>query len=186
MPIYTYIEDGTVEQGDIFKNIFSVEAGDIMMDYTIDEGNIIPHLEESERFKSSYGVVPQAIVLSNSCNIELGEDRTHTDHVVFAPVLTKAGLKESLKIDSNSKIKGIMKTIRLGRQYGAHAIPPSDIKIKFDWSIVDFKKVFVISWKFFMLINKKQEFKIRLLSPYREKLSNRFGNYISRVAVEIE
>lgn len=123
-----------------------------------------------------------SIILSQSCDLVNGK----IEIVLVCPYYPLKHFIEQLSEDQKSS-KGTRKAIdnlRRGFLPGYHLLNKfSEVELLNDYQVVDFKNVYGI--QFHTLEKIIQDFKerIRLLSPYREHLSQAFARYFMRVGL---
>lgn len=175
--IYQITCDGVLRQGDILGDVPYIRINNILRDYKVDdEKNFTP--DWAYDVEPEYGVLEWAIVLTGSCDMKPNRS------ILLAPLIAYDKVEEKLTKAAKDDISGIRK----GRWPTAHALPPSDTteySLTKNYSFVDFKEVFTMRYEFAKLIVSKQENRLRLNSPYSEKLARAFATYIARVGVEI-
>lgn len=74
--------------------------------------------------------------------------------------------------------------IRRGHRPNYHMLNACDlVEKKHSIQVVDFRSVYTVPYDFLIGFAADQGKRVRLLSPYREKLSQAFGNFFSRVGL---
>jgi len=77
--------------------------------------------------------------------------------------------------------------LRRGDQPSYHLLNRSSIKdFELDYTIVDFRNVFGVPYAFLLNYINKTERRLRLLSPYKEHLSQAFARFFMRVGLPID
>lgn len=160
-------DDYSLEQGDFVKGCpIIIPADDIDED---DELEI-----EIEKIDS--------IILSQSCDLENG----NISLVLVCPYYTLKYWLYALPKDRHTTKKARIKTIRdlqNGSLPGYHLLN-KDEKVDFaDYQVVDFKNVYGINFNLLVKIVAQKQKRVRLLSPYKEHLSQAFARYFMRVGL---
>ncbi len=160
--------DSSLEQGDFVPNCPIVIPPD-----TIHQDNE-PEIEVQEI---------DSIVLSQSCDLENGK----ISLVLVCPYFNLREWLDALPKDRTSTKKAIKKTIRnlkQGSLPGYHLLNKDSERGIIDYLVVDFRNVYGINFKLLeSLIAKNKEDRVRLLSPYKEHLSQAFARYFMRVGL---
>jgi len=130
--------------------------------------------EETEVEITEYNVV----VLSQSCDLE----HTKIDIVLVAPYWTFDEIKN---INPDWASKKNKNKFREGLIPGYHLLNQCELdEFNSDFVIVDFKNVYGVQLKFLRDYLKDKQ-RIRLLSPYREHLSQAFARHLMRVGLPV-
>lgn len=154
--------------------------------------------EENREERLHYVSLPYVVVITQDCDLEQDfKERTekkgttndkHIQSVIICPGYLSASLKTGdhlLDVDMKMSGKGGQewKNITSNNHKRYHRLPPST-----DGSIpdiiLDFKHAYNISRDDIYNLYKKNYIS-SLKSPYREDVSQRFSNYISRIALPI-
>jgi hypothetical protein len=117
------------------------------------------------------------IVMSQSCDLTYNK----IDLVLVCPVwaLDEFGAKNNLYKSPNGK-----EGLRRGNFPGYHLLNKINIdEFHTDYLVVDFHNVYGVHFDLLENIARKQEKRIRLLSPYREHLSQAFARFFMRVGL---
>jgi len=171
-PWYAIIEpEDPLEQGDIFRGFPIVDPPTLSNTPTADNQII-----ETEDLVKLYDV----IIMTQSCDLE-NDKITDDDYVVLCAVYdaataeTRTGGKYTSKSTWSSLVKG----------YTIHVHPLNKCEIKhyeFNYQIVDMRLIFSIPLRFVKEVAAQQA-RIRLLSPYREHLSQAFARIFMRIGL---
>jgi len=115
----------------------------------------------------------KAVVLTNSCDIV----NEKIDNILVAPV-------EDIKVFAGKNPEVNIRQIIQNKIYRYCHLPPCLLNShKSDGFIVDFSKAFSVPREYFKSLVASQRNRLRVRPPYREHLSHRFGESISRVAL---
>ena len=159
------------------KSEENLTQGDILLDFPI----LIPnsqlfnnsqedHIEEIESETSD------VIVLSQACDLE---NYSTEDLIVFCPIYE---LKKSSIMNKKDKWKPLI----TNRILNIFMLNKCEIENhEFDFTFADLKKVITTPYKFAEEFSQKEEYRIRLLPPYREALSSAFAYQFMRVGLPI-
>lgn len=117
------------------------------------------------------------IVMSQSCDLEYGK----LEIVLVCPYwsLSKFGEKKSFYKGKEGK-----EFLRRGYQPSYHLLDKSSYEgMPDDFIVVDFRNVFGVQFNFLSDYTKRVGKRIRLLSPFREHLSQAFARFFMRVGL---
>jgi len=114
------------------------------------------------------------IILSQSCDII----QKKIDLVLVCPFYTLTELKKN---HTEYNDPNLCEKIRQGHVIGYHLL--NKLQDQQDYLIVDFKNVYAVPLDFLSTLAKIKNNRPRLLSPYRENLSQSFARFIMRVGL---
>jgi hypothetical protein len=151
-----------------------LEQGDILPDIPILEiDNILEFTGEEEIGLNYFDM----ILMNQSCDLVVREGKCKIEYATLCPIYFKDKLNHPY---FNEKSK--LNEIREGKHLGYHLLNSSNIEEKpFDLIIVDLKRTHSIKIDSLREIAVKQESRIRLRSPYRERLAKAFGDFFARI-----
>lgn len=138
----------------------------------------IPHpnerLEQSNLLRT-YNV----IVMTQACDIA----NNKVDQLIVCPIYTMSAAEKA-----NKAFKRYENKVRLkqGNFAGYHLLNEcTHAQLQMEFSVVDFKKIYSVPIKFLPNFLKTQEqlYRIRLLPPYREHLSQAFARNFMRIGL---
>lgn len=120
------------------------------------------------------------VVMSQSCDLVQGK----IDLVLVCPVWP---LSEFENRSDFFKSKRGKEALRQGNVPGYHLLNKCEIEgFQQNYLVVDFRSVYGIPFNFlFQLVQKKGK-RLRLLSPYREHLSQAFARFFMRVGLPVD
>jgi hypothetical protein len=120
------------------------------------------------------------IVLSQTCDLVAGQEKI--DHVILCALATIAVIKEDEDHDLHNK--GMRKKASKNELPAFHVIEKYDgDECNREASVVHFRQIYTLPLEFLRNIAKQRGKRLRLKSPYREQLGQRFGNFFQRVAI---
>lgn len=121
------------------------------------------------------------IIMSQSCDLEHGKLSSIVVSAIFdLDLLVNQLTKSSNKKDQN-KIKN---DIRMGNRPSYHLLDECALQDNnFNYKVVSFRDIYTIDVDFLNDFVNKQGIRIRLLSPYREHLSQSFARFFMRVGL---
>lgn len=170
-----------INQGDIFRNITHIESWE----------------ESGHELKISRIHYPYIVILSQDCDLRedaLVRSKQIDDKalvsVLAAPLynfdqfLIGEHLKD-LEIDASSISKNPAKTDHrnlIQNQTPRYHFLEEDSKAGLPRFVIDFKHYFSISIEYLLRV-KDQNFECTIDALYRERLSQRFANYLSRIGL---
>ncbi|WP_020587331.1 hypothetical protein [Desulfobacter curvatus] len=162
----------------------SITQGDIIFECPIpspDENLFQAILDEAEEIESSIDLqTADIIILTQACDIE----HDKIDSVVLCPIWPLSTLIETNSYFKASKAR---ESLRQGKEPAYHLLGEyTSDKIKLDFSIVDFHRIYSLPKKYIKQIAKNRTTRLRLLPPYREHLSQAFARYFMRVGLPID
>jgi hypothetical protein len=167
---YEVVSDGSLQQGDIFVGfpLLSYESTDDLFEKLADDSESI-HIEAS-------GSPADIIVMTQSCDLE----HDKLDMVVVCPLWSVDYLKK--KYDFG---KDRLNRIISGRQPDMHMIHKSNDP-EFPMSVVEFKRIQTVPLSWLKGIAETLSPRLRLKSPYRERLAQAFGMYFMRIGTPVD
>ncbi len=120
------------------------------------------------------------IVMSQSC--DLAQEKI--DLVLVCPYFP---LNEMEKLNDFFKSKKGKETLRRGNLPGYHLLNKSKLKeFQTEYLIVDFHNVFSVHFDYLKGLARKRNNRLRLLSPYKEHLSQAFARFFMRVGLPVD
>lgn len=150
----------------------TLEQGDILNDCPI----LIPHKDivtNPEVVIKTYDI----IVMSQSCDLE----QRKLDLVLVSPIWKMSDFEQSNAFYKGNKAK---EGLRRGYIPGYHLLNKSTISgFEKEYLVVDFRNVYGINFEFIIDFANNQEKRLRLLSPYKEHLSQAFARFFMRVGL---
>lgn len=166
---YEVVRGSKLMQGDMFFSCpIIIPPSDIPIDQptpTVIDANL-----------ESYDV----ILLSQSCDLQNG----NVNIGLVCPYKTLETFISENKSFNSPKMKEVLKR---GNSPGYHLLNKCNIEgFESDYLVVNFRNTFGIHLDFLNSIIQKNENRLRLISPYREQLSQAFGRFFMRVALPDE
>lgn len=166
---YSVVDDESLEQGDFIDN-----CEVLVSSYSLD-GESVPSDASAFRVKGVADVY-DLVIVSQSCDLENGK----LDYVLMCP---RWSYKEFAEVNSEFRKIDRLEQIRQGKQYGycmlnASAFPD----LAYEIQIVDLGVVFSVPYETLKQMAKSGGKRLRLLSPYKEKLAQAFAYYYMRIA----
>lgn len=169
---YQEVADASVEQGDIFR------------DYPI----FVPELTLEHLDQVAKGELPEvpvsilttdAIVLSQSCDLA----NNKIDSVTLCPVWGMKKFEGAMLVNLSDKEKSNRKEqIRQGKEPPFHMLAGDEV-LNMELSIVEFGRLYTTPKDFINKFADNCDTRLRLISPYREHLSQSFARYFMRVGL---
>jgi hypothetical protein len=118
------------------------------------------------------------IVMTQACDLE--HDKVNS--VVLCPIWPLDEFSKDVPMLQSDKGK---EELRRGNAPPFHLLDKDD-DFKFSFQVVDFRELYSIPVKVLKLIASKAGERPRLLSPYREQLSQSFARYFMRVGLPLD
>lgn len=139
-------------------------------------------LSESDQRPEGTIDIKQAdiIVLSQVCDIE----NDKIDSIVACPIWPLKTLmsKNTYYASTNGK-----ESLRQGKEPPYHLLNAySSTNIIHDFSVVDFHRIYSLPKEFLKKVAQSIPYRLRLLPPYREHLSQAFARYFMRVGLPVD
>ena len=175
---YDVVNTADLEQGDILSNcpIFLIDKIDIP-DLLDENGELTPVFDV---------VTYDVIVLTQSCDLQLGQGRQKIQHVVLCPIEKKSNIEKV--VNHVLSPKGMLKKASKGEHPGFFVIEAfadsAHISLDREIGVVHFQQVYTLPVAFLRDYAAMSGPRLRLKSPYREALSNRFASFFGRVALK--
>jgi len=172
-PWYDIVEGEDLEQGD-----FIDECEVLVPSYSL----IAASEETTLGGKSTYRVKGNAdiydlVIVSQSCDLENGK----LDYVLMCP---RWSYEEYAKVNSNFKKIDKLEQLRQGKYYKYCMLNEcKHIDLRCEIQIVDLGTVFSVPYDILKQMAKSSGKRLRLLSPYKEKLAQAFAYYYMRIAL---
>lgn len=163
-PWYETVHDDTLEQGDIFENCPVFFPPDDLAE--------MPLVEAVFTWKEQ-----DVVVLSQTCDMVVGREKI--SEALLCPVWLRSELTEGLLATS----KG-MEEARRGNLPGFHVLASCELPgFEREVRVVDFRRVYSLPLSFLRRRAATTEGRLRLLTPYREHLSQAFARFFMRVGL---
>jgi hypothetical protein len=119
------------------------------------------------------------VILSQACDLV----NNKVDTVVLCAYWP---LSHLVKNDSYYQASGAKESLRQGKEPAHHLIHKYESEsIQLDYSVVDFRQIYTLPKDYLARVVSEKKFRLRLLSPYREHLSQSFARYFMRVGLPI-
>lgn len=173
-PWYEVVEaSDELEQGDFIDNCEVFVPTYILNDST---NNSFTYKVEFRGFKSN------VVVINQSCDLGSKKD---LEHILVCP---RNLLSSYIKPDMNMKeIYKKLEEMRKGQQYRYFMLHQSTIlDYSCETQIVDLAKVYSIPYNAIKQMVETHDKRLRLCSPYKEKLAQAFGYYYMRIGLPID
>jgi hypothetical protein len=169
---YGIVDGQELEQGDFVKRcpVYVPEYIPTIAEETDAEKTIKYSLQTKEY---TFNVV----VMTQSCDLR-------PDKISFVVLCPYWSLEEMIARDENLRPKKMQEKIRQGYIPNYHMLHECRLsKMPHGIQIVDFRLTFTMPFNFLTQFAESQGERLRLLSPYKEKLSHAFGHFFSRVGL---
>ena len=168
---YEIVEGDDIQQGDILENCpVIILPSDLQFD-------------QQETSSQPYDIPFEGrdvIIMSQTC--DMIENREKVPEVLLCALWKKSDLKDG-KMSTNSEWEGARK----GQMPCFHVLNICNEEgFKRDFSVVDFRRVHSLPIGLTREIAKRLGRRIRLLSPYREQLSQSFARFFMRVGLPVD
>ena len=168
-PWYCLVNDDELEQGDILEYcpVFSPPP-DLTPD-SLEDGEADFTWEKRD-----------VIIMSQSCDLVKGREKV--EEVLLCTIWNRSELAELP--GGNLSAKTGMEQVRKGRLTGLQMLNKCELSdAERDFRVVDFRRTYTLPLDFCREFARKSQKRIRLLSPYREHLSQGFARFFMRVGL---
>lgn len=168
---YDNVSGDDVQQGDILENcpVFILPS-EIQLD---------PSSSRTKSWEVRFEF-RDVIVMSQSCDMVKGQEKI--PEVLLCAVWKKSDIKEGLMSSNDDWNKA-----RKGAMPGFHVLKSCDLEgFKRDFMVVDFRRVHSLPLDLVRKVAGELGERIRLLSPYREHLSQAFARFFMRVGLPVD
>lgn len=174
-PWYSLVVGDSVQQGDLLPQCPIIVP--IMTDASLGDA----HENDIISARLDYFDI---IILTQSCDLT----NEKVDYVVVCPYFTAADfIQRTLPGDSPKKAKDLLENIRRGRVLGYHLLAACEVEgFEQDMLVVDFRRVFSVPKRLITYLAERTPQRLRLMPPYREHLSQAFGQLFMRVGLPID
>jgi hypothetical protein len=123
------------------------------------------------------------IVLSQSCDLVI--DREKLSHVVLCPLQNRSEIANTPTHPLANK--GALRNAAKHKEPAFFVLPGYDHeRLRREISVVQFRQVYTLPVGFLRTIAEQRGERLRLSSPYKEALANRFAAFFGRVALPID
>ncbi len=168
-PWYSIADGENLEQGDF------VDDCEVLVSSYVLDGEAISLDVSTYRVKGTADVY-DLVIVSQSCDLENGK----LDYVLLCP---RWSYKEFAEANSDFRKIDKLEQIRQGKQYRYCMLNASNLSdLPYEIQIVDLGIVFSIPYETLKQMAKSSGKRLRLLSPYKEKLAQAFAYYYMRIA----
>jgi hypothetical protein len=173
-PWYQVISGNEITQGDILSNcpILTPAPEEILLRVAQGADEIIEDLPVKRA---------NLIVMTQACDIE----NKKAASIVFCPIWPlEAFARDAGGAKHLATVKG-KEELRKGNLPPFHLLN-SDPDFQFDFHVVDFRELYSLPTDVTAMIAEKAGDRLRLLSPYREHLSQSFARYFMWVGLPLD
>ena len=174
-PWYCVVDGEDLEQGD-----FIDRCPTFIPDYT---PTFTGQSQQSAHITPDFSIINgewqeyDVVVMSQSCDLQ-------NDKLKFVLVCPYWSLEEFSEQNANFRSRKIREEIRRGYLHSLHMLNECSLEEKKQGiQIVEFGSVYSIPFDFLKHFAKGQGRRLRLLSPYKEQLSQAFARYFMRVGL---
>lgn len=169
---YGIVDGQELEQGD-----FIVQCPVIIPEYTFNVAEE-PETEKLPGYQiNAKEYTYDVVIMSQSCDLANGKLKL----VILCPYWP---LKEIIEIHENFRPRKMQEKLRLGNIPGYQMFNTCTLRdMPREIQVVDFHMMFTVPYDFLTKFAGSQGKRLRLLSPYKEKMSQAFGHYFSRVGL---
>jgi hypothetical protein len=167
------------------QNSTSLSQGDILFNCQIilPTEDVYNSLLEENYEPDAYNpvvILEKSIILSQACDLENGK----IDSVVLCSLWD---LKQLQIANDYYQSKKARESLRQGKEPAYHLLNKSKTEnVEIDYCVVDFHRIYTVPKAYLKQIALNNKFRIRLLPPYREHLSQAFARYFMRVGLPVD
>ena len=177
-----YIEcdqDQDISQGDILLNFPILIPHEPDLDFTDPDWQTKP--VRNKVYKTSI------VIMSQACDLvsDTSQKRKPIDYVLVCRIVSVAdiGLPEPKGTQQFTKRHDFIKEIFSGSRPNLHMIGKHEGEPEINFHVVDFSETFSIPYKILEKYKNVHGKRLRLNTPHREYLSQRFGNFYTRIGL---
>ena len=150
----------------------TLQQGDILEDFTVYELSPDGH--------SSAPVLYDLMLMTQSCDI----NDPSLSHLVFCPIWTRAQIEAK---DATFFASGKITYLAKYRMIGWYPIEKCEISgLERPWRVVQFQRIITVARESTDQYLKEAKPRLRLLTPYREHMSQHFARFFMRVGLPRE
>jgi hypothetical protein len=173
-PWYEVVEGDDLQQGDFIDDCQVLIPNYALTDSVEEEISSTLSIYQLDANADFYDV----IIVSQSCDLE----NVKVDNVLVCP---RWSYSEAAKVNPKFRSKDTFERIKKGIEYRYCFLDKCEFPdFTFGLQIVDFNNVFSIPYSVMKQIALSKSKRIRLGSPYREKLAQAFAYFHMRVALQ--
>lgn len=166
-PWYDVVHGPSLEQGDVFRK-FPVFIPPVIT---------TPELYEEGAEGEVDIELTDVMILTQSCDL----DRDKMGNVLLAPIYSLSDFVAKVPKATRRSLYGELKA---GRKYSAHILDRCNIPDhESDFTVVNFAMATTVAITTLEAFANSSLPRLRLLSPYREQMSQAFGRFIMRVGL---
>lgn len=171
-----------ISQGDIFLNcpIYKLEPGDLSsIGYDLEK---LKSVGDEERDINWY--YADLVVMTQACDLE----NNPVENIVLCDLID---INDNIGHKTYNQKKDFIGKVHAGRMPGYSLIENytgANVNLHMDYKIVDFAEITTLSYVYLekFLEYHKEGKRLRLNTPHRELLSQKFGNYFARIGLPNE
>lgn len=161
---------------DVLKGDDQLLQGDFIKDCPI----VIPPSELNEEEVEVEITTYNVVVMSQSCDLL-------TDKLEIVLVCPYWQLSEFVEKNPSYKSNKMKESLRRGYSPAYHLLNKCGIpNFESHYLVVDFRSVYGVSFNLIKALAQKEKQRLRLLSPYREHLSQSFARFFMRVGLPVD
>ena len=167
---------GDIKRDEYIKKYNEIEQGDFIFNCEI----LKPTLNQGASTIEADSLDYDVIILSQSCDLIQGK----VELVTVAPLWSLKEIEDKNDFFKSSKGK---ESLRKGFQPNYHLLNEfnSDF-INLEYKIVDFRQIFGVPIEQITGYVRNADFRLRLLSPYKEHLAQAFARFFMRVGLPVD
>ena len=159
-------DDTSLEQGDIIEKCRIICPS---------ESHYQALLQEKPTYVEMNYIECDCIIMSQSCDLENDKIK----HVILCPITTLQTAMKAFELLRSSKGR---EQLRQGNLPSYHLLNKITLNDKEDFYCVSFHSIFSVPKEYLQALVKDKT-RLRLLSPYKEHLSQSFARYFMRVGL---
>lgn len=174
-PWYSLVTGNEVQQGDLLPQCPVIVSlmNDVNLSAARENELISARLEYFD-----------VVVLTQSCDLV----NEKVDYAVVCPYFAASDFTQhALPHDSSKKVKDFLENIRRGRVLGYHLLAACEVPgFEQEMLVVDLRRVFSVPKRLIVDLAERTSYRLRLMPPYREHLSQAFGHLFMRIGLPID
>lgn len=157
-----------------------VDGDELFQGDILDSCELVAPTSKTENGKDVEVVEYDVIIMSQSCDLV----QKKLELVLVCPIWALSEFEDKNPAYKNARMK---ESLRRGYLPGYHLLNKCEIEgFEKEYMVVDFRSVYSVSFDYIIELTLNQGRRLRLLSPYREHLSQAFARFFMRVGLPVD
>lgn len=157
------------------------QQGDILMNFPVVNLDLAAYraLIAQQQYDGLTVQSFNVIILTQSCDLE---DAQEDDLIIICPIFSWSEVVRGLQ--SKEKINSRWSNLRKGTKIGEHLLDKCEIEgYELEHQVIDLRRIYTVPYEVIDEFVKNQPFRVRLMPPYREHMSQAFANVFMRIGL---